>query len=203
MYTNDITRAVSHAPWAALLETSMCLIVSLPFQIEHLYGLTVFENYLYATNSDEGNLNPKTSVIRVNRFNSSDFQVVTRVDRGAALHVYHQRRQPQGARSRGHCSDLNLPAWHLWFTPTDKSYHCMTVGFVPCSPSLVRSHACALDQFGKAGGCSDICLLSNSHKTRTCRCRSGFSLGSDGKSCKSEYQARGGLLILQRWTLPH
>lgn len=66
-------------------------------QIEHLYGLTVFENYLYATNSDEGNLNPKTSVIRVNRFNSSDFQVVTRVDRGAALHVYHQRRQPQGA----------------------------------------------------------------------------------------------------------
>uniref|UniRef100_A0A8D0ALX9 LDL receptor related protein 1 n=1 Tax=Sander lucioperca TaxID=283035 RepID=A0A8D0ALX9_SANLU len=76
--------------------------------IEHLYGLTVFENYLYATNSDEGNLNPKTSVIRVNRFNSSDFQVVTRVDRGAALHVYHQRRQPQ-----------------------------------------VRSHACALDQFGK------------------------------------------------------
>jgi hypothetical protein len=67
-------------------------------QIEHLYGLTVFENYLYATNSDEGNLNPKTSVIRVNRFNSSDFQVVTRVDRGAALHVYHQRRQPQGTK---------------------------------------------------------------------------------------------------------
>lgn len=60
----------------------------------------MFENYLYATNSDEGNLNPKTSVIRVNRFNSSDFQVVTRVDRGAALHVYHQRRQPQGTHLR-------------------------------------------------------------------------------------------------------
>lgn len=68
------------------------------FQIEHLNGLTVFENFLYATNSDEGNLNPKTSVIRVNRFNSSDFQVVTRLDRGSALHVYHQRRQPQGAK---------------------------------------------------------------------------------------------------------
>lgn len=50
----------------------------------------------------------------------------------------------------------------------------------------VRSHACEPDQFGKPGGCSDICLLGNSHKTRTCRCRSGFSLGSDGKSCKSE-----------------
>ncbi|XP_035377067.1 low-density lipoprotein receptor-related protein 1 isoform X2 [Electrophorus electricus] len=111
--------------------------------IEHLYSLTVFENYLYATNSDNANLQPKTSVIRVNRFNSSEFQVVTRVDKGGALHVYHQRRQP-----------------------------------------AVRSHACAPDQFGKPGGCSDICLLANSHKSRTCRCRSGFSLGSDGKSCK-------------------
>uniref|UniRef100_A0A8C5NIR5 EGF-like domain-containing protein n=1 Tax=Junco hyemalis TaxID=40217 RepID=A0A8C5NIR5_JUNHY len=46
------------------------------------------------------------------------------------------------------------------------------------------SHACEPDQFGKPGGCSDICLLGNSHKSRTCRCRSGFSLGSDGKSCK-------------------
>ncbi|XP_039602497.1 low-density lipoprotein receptor-related protein 1-like isoform X2 [Polypterus senegalus] len=111
--------------------------------IEHLYGLTVFENYLYATNSDSANMQQKTSVIRVNRFNSSDFQVVTRVDKGGALHVYHQRRQP-----------------------------------------AVRSHACESDQHGKAGGCSDICLLGNSHKSRTCRCRSGFSLGSDNKSCK-------------------
>ncbi|CAL8335883.1 unnamed protein product [Lota lota] len=111
--------------------------------IEHLYGLTVFENYLYATNSDNANMQPKTSVIRVNRFNRTDHQVVTRVDKGGALHVYHQQRQPP-----------------------------------------VRSHACEPDQFGKAGGCSDICLLGNSHKTRTCRCHSGFSLGSDGKSCK-------------------
>uniref|UniRef100_A0A669F8X1 LDL receptor related protein 1 n=1 Tax=Oreochromis niloticus TaxID=8128 RepID=A0A669F8X1_ORENI len=111
--------------------------------IEHLYGLTVFENYLYATNSDNANMQPKTSVIRVNRFNSTDYQVVTRVDKGGALHVYHQRRQPP-----------------------------------------VRSHGCEEDQFGKAGGCSDICLLGNGQKTRTCRCRSGFSLGSDGKSCK-------------------
>lgn len=56
----------------------------------------MFENYLYATNSDNANMQPKTSVIRVNRFNSSDYQVVTRVDKGGALHVYHQRRQPPG-----------------------------------------------------------------------------------------------------------
>lgn len=59
-------------------------------------------------NTDEGNLNPKTSVIRVNRFNSSDFHVVTRVDRGAALHVYHQRRQPQGT-----CMRRRSLAWSL------------------------------------------------------------------------------------------
>lgn len=159
-------------------------------QIEHLYGLTVFENYLYATNSDEGNLNPKTSVIRVNRFNSSDFQVVTRVDRGAALHVYHQRRQPQGTHPPNPDSTLRC-FWSLMLALL--------------SPGLVRSHACALDQFEKAGGCSDICLLGNSHKTRTCRCRSGFSLGSDGKSCKSEclYPRGGGLnrlrIILTVW----
>lgn len=35
-------------------------------------------------------------MIRVNRFNSTDYQVVTRVDKGGALHIYHQRRQPQG-----------------------------------------------------------------------------------------------------------
>lgn len=56
----------------------------------------MFENYLYATNSDNANMQPKTSVIRVNRFNSTDYQGVTRVDKGGALHVYHQRRQPPG-----------------------------------------------------------------------------------------------------------
>lgn len=67
----------------------------LPSQIEHLYGLTVFENYLYATNSDNANApSRRLSVIRVNRF-STDYQVVTRVDKGGALHIYHQRRQPR------------------------------------------------------------------------------------------------------------
>lgn len=120
MYTNDINRAISQAPCAVSPRMSAFSAVTpdnflilllhglTVFQIEHLYGLTVFENYLYATNSDEGNLNPKTSVIRVNRFNSSDFQVVTRVDRGAALHVYHQRRQPQGTYSRRHNFALSI-----------------------------------------------------------------------------------------------
>lgn len=75
-------------------------------KIEHLYGLTVFENYLYATNSDNANAQQKTSVIRVNRFNSTDYQVVTRVDKGGALHIYHQRRQPRGEHIA-----LHSPSW--------------------------------------------------------------------------------------------
>ncbi|NXE69641.1 LRP1 protein, partial [Calcarius ornatus] len=92
--------------------------------IEHLYGLTVFENYLYTTNSQIPSI----------------------------PHV------------------LPVPS----ASPAASAPLCVAV----------RSHACEPDQFGKPGGCSDICLLGNSHKSRTCRCRSGFSLGSDGKSCK-------------------
>uniref|UniRef100_A0A6Q2Z9X6 EGF-like domain-containing protein n=1 Tax=Esox lucius TaxID=8010 RepID=A0A6Q2Z9X6_ESOLU len=48
----------------------------------------------------------------------------------------------------------------------------------------VRSHACEMDPYGKPGGCSHICLLSGSYKSRTCRCRTGFSMETDGQSCK-------------------
>ncbi|NWW40920.1 LRP1B protein, partial [Panurus biarmicus] len=50
--------------------------------------------------------------------------------------------------------------------------------------AAVRSHACEADAFGMPGGCSHLCLLSSSYKARTCRCRTGFILGSDGRSCK-------------------
>ncbi|NWH49241.1 LRP1B protein, partial [Fregata magnificens] len=50
--------------------------------------------------------------------------------------------------------------------------------------TAVRSHACEVDPYGMQGGCSHICLLSSNYKARTCRCRTGFILGSDGRSCK-------------------
>lgn len=90
----------------------MLTVPACPPQIEHLYGLTVFENYLYATNSDNANAQQKTSVIRVNRFNSTDYQVVTRVDKGGALHIYHQRRQPRG--ERGSTAPPGMPLILLW-----------------------------------------------------------------------------------------
>lgn len=53
--------------------------------------------------------------------------------------------------------------------------------------SSVRGHACEVNPYGKVGGCAHLCLLSGSYKSRSCRCRTGFSLGSDGQSCKSQY----------------
>lgn len=55
--------------------------------------------------------------------------------------------------------------------------------------TTVRSHACEVEAYGKPGGCSHICLLSGSYKSRTCRCRAGYSLDGDGQSCKSQYQS--------------
>uniref|UniRef100_A0AAY4C4Y4 EGF-like domain-containing protein n=1 Tax=Denticeps clupeoides TaxID=299321 RepID=A0AAY4C4Y4_9TELE len=47
-----------------------------------------------------------------------------------------------------------------------------------------KGHACEPDPYGRRGGCSHICLLSSSYKSRVCRCQPGFSLGNDGRSCK-------------------
>jgi hypothetical protein len=109
---------VTHSFFLALPPSINLFLLPLS-QIEHLYSLTVFENYLYATNSDNANMQPKTSVIRVNRFNSSDYQVVTRVDKGGALHVYHQRRQPPGNCYRALYFMLGILSNQFYIEPTD------------------------------------------------------------------------------------
>ena len=65
-------------------------------QVENLYWLSVFENYIYATNLENRNVEQNGTVIRIHRFNSSDYQVLSRVLHGGALHIYHSRRQPTG-----------------------------------------------------------------------------------------------------------
>lgn len=75
----------------------------------------------------------------------------------------------------------------LNFLRADACNYLALNGFESCCFSLavVRSHACEVDPYGMLGGCSHICLLSSNYKARTCRCRTGFILGSDGRSCKS------------------
>ncbi|MCJ8732490.1 hypothetical protein PDJAM_G00211960 [Pangasius djambal] len=111
-------------------------------QVAYLHGLSVFEDYLYATRSESLG-DSVVDVLRINRFNVADPEILTRMGNFRAIRVYHKLTQPK-----------------------------------------VRGHACELNSYGKAGGCSHLCLLSGSYKSRSCRCRTGFSLGSDGQSCK-------------------
>ncbi|XP_048049460.1 low-density lipoprotein receptor-related protein 1B isoform X2 [Megalobrama amblycephala] len=112
------------------------------YQVAHLHGLAVFEDYLYATRSEPSS-GAVVDILRINRFNVTDPETLTSIGNAKTIRVYHKLSQPK-----------------------------------------VKGHACEVDPYGKPGGCSHICLLSGSYKSRSCRCRTGFSLGSDGQSCK-------------------
>uniref|UniRef100_A0A3B4E5T6 EGF-like domain-containing protein n=1 Tax=Pygocentrus nattereri TaxID=42514 RepID=A0A3B4E5T6_PYGNA len=111
-------------------------------QVAYLHGLAVFEDYLYATRSESLG-DAAVDVLRINRFNVTDPEMLTSMGNSRAIRVYHKLTQPK-----------------------------------------VRGHACEVNSYGKAGGCAHLCLLSGSYKSRSCRCRTGFSLGNDGQSCK-------------------
>ncbi|XP_058248902.1 low-density lipoprotein receptor-related protein 1B isoform X4 [Hemibagrus wyckioides] len=111
-------------------------------QVAYLHGLSVFEDYLYATRSESLG-DSVVDVLRINRFNVTDPEILTRMGNFRTIRVYHKLTQPK-----------------------------------------VRGHACEVNSYGKAGGCAHLCLLSGSYKSRSCRCRTGFSLGTDGQSCK-------------------
>ncbi|XP_046700598.1 low-density lipoprotein receptor-related protein 1B isoform X5 [Silurus meridionalis] len=111
-------------------------------QVAYLHGLSVFEDYLYATRSESLG-DSVVDVLRINRFNVTDPEILTRMGNFRAVRVYHKLTQQK-----------------------------------------VRGHACEVNSYGKPGGCSHLCLLSGSYKSRSCRCRTGFSLGIDGQSCK-------------------
>lgn len=60
------------------------------FQIRHLCGLAVFENYLYTINSDN------LSILRINRYNGTDVQALARLDNAKEIRVYQKRTQAAG-----------------------------------------------------------------------------------------------------------
>ncbi|TNN03201.1 hypothetical protein fugu_000230 [Takifugu bimaculatus] len=100
-------------------------------------------------------------------------------------HLYATRSDP----SKG-SSSVELIRIHR-FNITAESEMLATLGnskqlrvYHKLSQPKVRGHACDTDSRGKPGGCSHICLLSGSYKSRTCRCPTGYSLGPDGQSCK-------------------
>uniref|UniRef100_A0A8C1SK69 Low density lipoprotein receptor-related protein 1Ba n=1 Tax=Cyprinus carpio TaxID=7962 RepID=A0A8C1SK69_CYPCA len=61
--------------------------------VSHLYGLALFEDYLFATRS-EPSRESKVDIFRINRFNSSDTNTVTTLESARAVRVYHRLAQP-------------------------------------------------------------------------------------------------------------
>uniref|UniRef100_A0A8C2AJR3 Low density lipoprotein receptor-related protein 1Ba n=1 Tax=Cyprinus carpio TaxID=7962 RepID=A0A8C2AJR3_CYPCA len=61
--------------------------------VSHLYGLALFEDYLFAVCS-EPSRESKVDIFRINRFNSSDTNTVTTLESARAVRVYHRLAQP-------------------------------------------------------------------------------------------------------------
>ncbi|XP_041117281.1 low-density lipoprotein receptor-related protein 1B-like [Polyodon spathula] len=61
--------------------------------VKYLYGLTVFEDYLYASSCDISR-GSKVDILKINRFNSTVLQNLTTVENARSIHVYHKLTQP-------------------------------------------------------------------------------------------------------------
>nr|XP_032823068.1 low-density lipoprotein receptor-related protein 1-like isoform X2 [Petromyzon marinus] len=84
--------------------------------VDRLFGLTIFENYIYGI-SIKYSASEHMSLVRVDRFNSSEVQVLAHTARVGAVFVHHSSKQPtvhghacepDEHGRRGGCSDICL-----------------------------------------------------------------------------------------------
>ncbi|XP_021325253.1 low-density lipoprotein receptor-related protein 1B isoform X1 [Danio rerio] len=61
--------------------------------VSHLFGLALFEDYLFATCS-EPSRESKVDIFRINRFNSSDTNTIATLESARNVRVYHRLAQP-------------------------------------------------------------------------------------------------------------
>nr|XP_055074200.1 low-density lipoprotein receptor-related protein 1B-like isoform X3 [Misgurnus anguillicaudatus] len=61
--------------------------------VSHLYGLALFEDYLFATSS-EPSREGKVDVLRINRFNNSNTNTIVTLESAKNARVYHRLAQP-------------------------------------------------------------------------------------------------------------
>ncbi|KAJ8870464.1 hypothetical protein PR048_029486 [Dryococelus australis] len=82
---------------------------SLLFQVQNLYDITVFENNLFVTSWRH------QSIIRLNKFQSQDHEMVGNFSRPFAIHVFHRQRQPDVphpcSKDNGGCEHICIPVW--------------------------------------------------------------------------------------------
>lgn len=77
--------------------------------MRNLYGITVFENYLYVTSWHSN------SVVAVHKYNQSDIRTVkANLTRPFSIHVYHRQRKPYRdhpcSQNNGNCGHLCIPS---------------------------------------------------------------------------------------------
>ncbi|KAI2660779.1 Low-density lipoprotein receptor-related protein 1 [Labeo rohita] len=65
------------------------------YQVAHLHGLAVFEDYLYATRSEPSS-GAVVDILRINRFNVTDPETLTSIGNAKTIRVYHKLSQPKG-----------------------------------------------------------------------------------------------------------
>ncbi|KAL1455357.1 hypothetical protein WDU94_009457 [Cyamophila willieti] len=79
------------------------------FPVQNLYAITVFENNLFVTSWRN------QSIIRLNKYNSDDYETLANFSRPFAIHVYHRQKQPDVThpctRANGGCRHFCIPKY--------------------------------------------------------------------------------------------
>ncbi|XP_026680974.1 low-density lipoprotein receptor-related protein 1B-like [Diaphorina citri] len=79
------------------------------FPVQNLYDITVFENNLFVTSWRN------QSIIRVNKFNSDDYETIANFSRPFAIHIYHRQKQPDVShpcsKGNGGCRHFCIPKY--------------------------------------------------------------------------------------------
>ncbi|CAH1393043.1 unnamed protein product [Nezara viridula] len=79
------------------------------YPVQNLFDVTLFENNLFATSWR------KYCIIRVNKFDPGDFEILHNYSRPFSIQVFHRQRQPEVTHpckiSNGGCQHICIPAW--------------------------------------------------------------------------------------------
>ncbi|KFM73279.1 Prolow-density lipoprotein receptor-related protein 1, partial [Stegodyphus mimosarum] len=86
-------------------------------QVKNLYGISVFEDYIYVTSVDGNN------ILAIQKYNHNSKPIKSNMTHPFSIHVYHRQRQPNVTHpcsiENGHCEHICIPLYKLG-TPVAK-----------------------------------------------------------------------------------
>ncbi|XP_035227303.1 prolow-density lipoprotein receptor-related protein 1-like isoform X2 [Stegodyphus dumicola] len=78
-------------------------------QVKNLYGISVFEDYIYVTSVDGNN------ILAIQKFNFNSKPIKSNMTHPFSIHVYHRQRQPNVTHpcsiENGHCEHICIPLY--------------------------------------------------------------------------------------------